>query len=272
MVTGGGTGLGKVMALEFGRLGAKVAVVSRDETHRREGLDALEALGVKATDAACDVRDPDAIAAAFDKIENDLGGPVDVLVNNAAAMFPVAASKLSPNGWRVVIDIVLNGTFNCSREFAARLREVDKPGAILNILATQAFTGGPAMSHSAAAKAGVDNMTKSLAVEWGVDGIRVNSLAPGIFAHGDMRSEFTTLAGDAGFEGRTPGVRTGRLQEFGWAATYMCSPYASYLSGHTMVLDAAGMHRKEFTPSRFVPIEEQLSVLPQRTPKPASGK
>jgi NAD(P)-dependent dehydrogenase (short-subunit alcohol dehydrogenase family) len=219
----------------------------------------VTALGARAAQAAADIRDPEQVAAAFGAIEAELG-LVTVLVNNASANFPVVAEDLSPNGWRAVTDIVLTGTFLCSREFAKRLIAAGRPGAILNILATQAFTGGPGMVHTSAAKAGVDNLTKTLAVEWGPYGIRVNSLAPGMFYHENFRAEFQALRRDQEeFDSRSPGGRTGRVQEMGWAATYACSRFASYLSGHTLVLDGAGWQRRSFVPPVFVPVRAQLA-------------
>src|SRR4249920_2437371 len=106
LITGGGTGLGKAMAVEFARLGAAVAVASRDEGHRARGVAAVEAVGGHAAGVAMDVRQPESVAAAFDSVERSLG-PVGVLINNAAGNFPVAAADLSPNGWRSVVDIVL---------------------------------------------------------------------------------------------------------------------------------------------------------------------
>lgn len=113
MVTGGGTGLGKAMATEFARLGARIVIASRSADHHAKGIAAVEAAGGEAMAVAVDVRQPEAIAAAFDAAEARFG-PVDVLVNNAAGNFPVAAENLSPNGWRAVTDIVLDGTFFCS--------------------------------------------------------------------------------------------------------------------------------------------------------------
>jgi NAD(P)-dependent dehydrogenase (short-subunit alcohol dehydrogenase family) len=118
-VTGGGTGIGKGLALEFARLGAAVAVLSRKPEHLAKGVAALEALGARACAVAMDVREPDAIARAFDEVERQLGA-VSVLVNNAAGNFPAPAEKLTPNGWRAVTQIVLDGTFFCSSEFARR--------------------------------------------------------------------------------------------------------------------------------------------------------
>ena len=113
-VTGGGTGLGKAFGLEFARLGATVAILSRNEEHRQRGVRAIESVGGKAIQAPLDVRDASAVAAAFDAIES-MAGPVDVLLNNAAGNFPVPAEDLSPNGYRTVVEIDIQGTFNCSR-------------------------------------------------------------------------------------------------------------------------------------------------------------
>ena len=184
LVTGGGTGLGKAMALEFGRLGAAVAVMSRKQEHLEAGVHALEKLGARAIAVQADIRQPDQIAAGFDRIESELGLP-DTLVNNAAGNFPVPAEDMSPNAWRTVVDIVLNGTFHCAREFARRHIAVGAPGSVINIGASYAWTGGPGFAHSAAAKAGVKNMTETLAVEWAPYGIRVNCLVPGLMPHED---------------------------------------------------------------------------------------
>ena len=138
--------------------------------------------------AECDIRDPASVAAAFDAAEDALGLP-DVLVNNAAANFPVPAEDMSPNAWRAVVDITLNGTFNCTREMGRRHLAAGTPGSVINIGASYAWTGGPGFAHSAAAKAGVKSLTESLAVEWGPYGIQVNCLVPGLFPHEDMTSD-----------------------------------------------------------------------------------
>ena len=260
LITGGGTGLGRAMAVEFARLGAAVAIVSRNPEHRAACVAAVEEAGGKGFGVAADVREADDVAAAFDAIEAALG-PVTVLVNNAAGNFQVPAEKLSANGWRAVTRIVLDGTFNCSREFAQRRIAAGGPGAILNIGATYAWTGGPGAVHSAAAKAGVANMTQTLSVEWGNHGIRVNSLAPGVFPHGDQDEHWGEgkEAQAAARAASVPGGRVGRLHELGWAATYLCSPFAVYVSGHNFVIDGANWHRRHgFSMPPYVPVQEHL--------------
>lgn len=270
MITGGGTGLGKGMAVEFGRLGARVAIVSRREEHRASGVAAVNEVGATAVGVSCDVRDPDAVAAAFDTITSELG-PVDVLVNNAAGNFPVPAEEMSFNAWKSVTGIVLDGTFLCSTELARRCIADDRDGVILNIGATYSWTGGPATAHSAAAKAGVTNLTQTLAVEWAPYGIRVNALAPGLFLHDDQAGGPMRAVGRDDDPGDTvPAGRTGRVHELGWTATWMCSPYASYLSGHTVVLDGANWLRRGLRMPKFVDIREQLGAA-LRKPGGAEG-
>lgn len=256
-VTGGGTGLGKGIALEFARLGAQIAILSRKPEHLTAGVEAMEAVGAKAVAVACDVRDAEAIARAFDEIEAKLD-PVDVLINNAAGNFPAPAEEMSPNGFRTVVDIVLNGTFNCSREFALRRLALGRGGAILNIGATYSWTGGPGTSHSAAAKAGVTNLTQSLAVEWAPDDIRVNCLAPGRFPHKDLPDHMTAHRVGETADSTIPGQRVGEVRELGWAATFLCSPYAAYITGHTLVVDGGNWLRRSLVMPEFVPIREQF--------------
>ena len=262
IVTGGGTGLGKAIAVEFARLGATLGIVSRKEEHRAAGVAAVEAVGSRAIGVECDIRQADQVAAAFSAVEEAFGLP-STLVNNAAGNFPVPAEDMSPNAWRAVVSIVLDGTFFCSREFARRHIAAGTPGSILNIGASYAWTGGPGFAHSAAAKAGVKNMTETLAVEWGPYGIRVNGLVPGLFPHED-EAEAIKGVPDRGKQEdrRAPAGRVGYPRELGWAATFLASPFASYVSGCTRVVDGANWQRRAMLQPEFTPIREQLGRPP----------
>ncbi len=264
LITGGGTGLGKAMALEFARLGAAIAIISRKPEHLESGMAAIRELGGEVAAVPCDIRDPDQIARAFDQIEEAIG-PVTVLVNNAAANFPVAAETMSANAWRTVTQIVLDGTFFCATEFTRRRLVAGEGGAILNIGATYSWTGGPGTAHSAAAKAGVTNLTQSLAVEWAPDDIRVNCLAPGLFLNEDHPDNLVKgVKGGAGRESsrpasRVPAGRTGAMHELGWAATYLCSPFAGYITGHTLVVDGANWLRRSLVMPEFETVRDTIA-------------
>ena len=259
-VTGGGTGLGKAIAGEFARLGASVVVASRKPEHLAAGEEALAALGAPVLTATCDIRDADSISAAFDAATEAFGLP-QVLVNNAAANFPVPAEDMSPNAWRTVVDITLNGTYLCCREFGRRHLAAGTPGSIINVGASYAWTGGPGFAHSAAAKAGVKNLTESLAVEWGPYGIQVNSLVPGLFPHEDMTADITSsLDRTHDKDPAQPALRVGQRQELGWAATFLASPYARFISGHTLVVDGANWQRRTLTNPPVVTVREQMGL------------
>lgn len=265
VVTGGGTGLGKAIALEFGRLGARLVIASRKEEHLAAGREALQDLGADVVTQRCDIREADDVAALFDAAEQAFGLP-GVLVNNAAANFPVPAEDMSPNAWRTVVDITLTGTFLCSREFGRRHLAARTPGSIVNIAASYAWTGGPGFAHSAAAKAGVKNLTETLAVEWGPYGIQVNALVPGLFPHEDMTADIqanldgSTAASD--HDARQPALRVGHRQELGWAATFLASPYARFVSGHTLVVDGANWQRRALANPPVVAVRDQMGRPP----------
>jgi NAD(P)-dependent dehydrogenase (short-subunit alcohol dehydrogenase family) len=262
VVTGGGTGLGKAIASEFARLGASIVIASRKDDHLDAGRAAMEELGAPVLTTTCDIRDPDSIAAAFDAAETAFGLP-GVLVNNAAANFPVPAEDMSPNAWRTVVDITLNGTFFCAREFCRRHLVAGTPGSIINVGASYAWTGGPGFVHSAAAKAGVKNLTESLAVEWGPYGIQVNGLVPGLFPHEDMTADIRgNLDRTSDKDPCQPALRVGERQELGWAATFLASPYARFISGHTLVVDGANWQRRSLTNPEVVTVRDQMGRGP----------
>jgi NAD(P)-dependent dehydrogenase (short-subunit alcohol dehydrogenase family) len=261
VVTGAGTGLGKAIASEFARLGANIVVLSRKAEHLEAADTDIGALGEVLT-VACDIREPDQIAAAFDAAEARFGLP-GVLVNNAAANFPVPAEDMSPNAWRTVVDITLNGTFFVAREFARRHLAAGSPASIINVGATYAWTGGPGFAHSAAAKAGVKNMVETLAVEWGPYGIQVNGLVPGLFPHEDMTADIQgNLARTNDKDICQPALRVGRPRELGWAATFLASPYGRFISGHTMVVDGANWQRRTLTQPPVVTVRDQMGKGP----------
>jgi NAD(P)-dependent dehydrogenase (short-subunit alcohol dehydrogenase family) len=261
-ITGGGTGLGKAIGTEFARLGADLVIASRKPEHLEAGKKAAEATGSRVLTVRCDIRDPDQIAVAFEEATSTFGLP-DVLINNAAANFPVPAEDMSPNAWRTVVDITLNGTFFCAREFARRHLETGTPGSIINVGASYAWTGGPGFAHSAAAKAGVKNMVETLAVEWGPYGIQVNGLVPGLFPHEDMTADITgNLDRTSEKDACQPALRVGRLRELGWAATFLASPYARFISGHTLVVDGANWQRRTLTNPSVVTVRDQMGRDP----------
>lgn len=279
LVTGGGTGLGKAVAAEFARLGADVVIVSRRAAHLEPALEELAGLsrdGGTVTAAVCDIRDPDRIAEVFDAAEAAHGRTPDVLVNNAAANFPVPAEDMSPNAWRTVVDITLNGTFYMTREFGRRHLAAGTPGSVIAVGASYAWTGGPGFAHSAAAKAGVKNLVETLAVEWGPYGIQVNGLVPGLMPHEDMTGDIRAnlerggpgggLGGDlsrgADHDARQPALRVGAPRELGWAATFLASPYARFISGHTLVVDGANWQRRGLVSPPVVTVREQMGRGP----------
>lgn len=266
LVTGGGTGLGKAIATEFARLGADLVIASRRAEQlkaAREELAAVPGAG-RVTAAVCDIRDPERVADVFDAAQAAFGLP-DVLVNNAAANFPSPAEDLSPNAWRAVVDITLTGTWFMTREFGRRHLAAGTGGSIVNIGASYAWTGGPGFAHSAAAKAGVKSLVETLAVEWGPYGIQINGLVPGLFPHGDMsediRGGLERAAPDAK-DARQPALRVGAPRELGWAATFLASPYARFVTGHTLVVDGANWQRRSVVNPEVVPVRTQLGRGP----------
>jgi NAD(P)-dependent dehydrogenase (short-subunit alcohol dehydrogenase family) len=262
LVTGGGTGLGKAIASEFARLGASLVIASRKAEHLEAGETAMKELGAPVLAVTCDIRDEESISSAFDEAEGAFTLPA-VLVNNAAANFPVPAEDMSANAWRTVVDITLNGTFLCSREFARRHMTIGTPGSIVNVGASYGWTGGPGFAHSAAAKAGVKNLTETLAVEWGPYGIQVNGLVPGLFPHEDMTEDIQqNLARTGDKDACQPAMRVGRRQELGWAATFLASPYARFISGHTLVVDGANWQRRSLTNPPVVTVRDQMGRGP----------
>jgi NAD(P)-dependent dehydrogenase (short-subunit alcohol dehydrogenase family) len=237
IVTGGGSGLGRAMAIELARLGASVVVAGRRQEALDETVRLITERGGQALAQPTDVREPEAVdalvAAAVDGF-----GRVDALVNNAAGNFVVKAEDLSPNGWRAVVGIVLDGTFLCSRAAGRRMIEQGEGGAILSVIASYAWTGGPGTLHSAAAKAGVQALTKTLAVEWAEHGIRANCICPGpTDTEGAGQALWPTGEDRARVAATVPLGRLASPEEVAVWAAALCSPYAGYITGETLTID-----------------------------------
>lgn len=236
-VTGGGSGLGKSMAVAFAHEGATVCVIGRRQEALDETVDLIAQKGGRAFGFSCDVREPARVEAVVAEIL-ERTGRIDVLVNNAAGNFVAPSEKLSPNGFKSVVDIVLNGTFHCTRSAFEALR--DARGSILNIIATYAWSGEPGALHSACAKAGVLAMTRTLAAEWGQFGIRVNAIAPGpIHTEGTDKNLWSVADVEKYVVAQVPLGRLGAPDDVSRAALWLCSDDAQWVSGAALPVDGA---------------------------------
>jgi NAD(P)-dependent dehydrogenase (short-subunit alcohol dehydrogenase family) len=238
-LTGGGTGLGRSMALQFAALGAKLFLVGRREEPLKQVCDEIRAGGGQAGFASCDVRDPAAVEAAAEKATQQFGH-IDTLVNNAAGNFIARTEKLSPNAFNTVVGIVLQGTFFCTQAFAKRWISAKSGGNVLNIVTTYASAncGSAFVVPSACAKAGVLAMTTSLAVEWAKYRIRLNAIAPGPFP---TEGAWSRLMASKQFEEhakeKAPMKRFGRHEELTSLAAFLLSDMAQYINGECVVID-----------------------------------
>lgn len=233
VVTGGGTGIGFEVAMLAGRLGAKAAICGRRETVLREAADRLTQEAIQVAHHVCDIRVPESVDAF---VANTMAvfGRIDVLVNNAGGQFPTPAEHLSPKGFDAVVRNNLSGTWTMTHAVATRAMIPKKRGRIVNVIA-QIVRGFPGMVHTGAARAGVDNMTKTLAVEWATHGVRVNAVAPGVIATTGTAQyppellEFGRRA--------TPLKRLGTAEEVARAIVFLASDAADFITGQTLYID-----------------------------------
>ena len=234
VVTGGGSGIGLAIAAELIELGATVVIAGRKEDKLQA---AAETLGERAHPVVCNIRDEDQVKALMARAV-ELGGRIDYLVNNAGGQFPSPAAWIRTKGWNAVIETNLTGTFLCCREaFAASMN--DHGGAIVNIIADM-WRGFPGMAHTGAARAGVDNLTKSLSLEWAWRGIRVNAVAPGIIlSSGYDNYDATFQKAFLEMADNIPARRLGTEEEVASAVTWLLSPGAAYTTGATLRVDGA---------------------------------
>jgi peroxisomal 2,4-dienoyl-CoA reductase len=234
LVTGGGTGICRGIALAFARHGCHVAITSRKMEHLQPTVEELRGIGVRALARAADVRDPVAVGETVAAAVAELGR-LDILINGAAGNFVCLAENLSPNGFGTVVDIDLKGTFNASRAALPHLKA--RGGSVINISATLPYLGTMGQSHAAAAKAGIDSLTRTLAVEWGSLGIRVNGIAPGPIDGTEGVRRLTSEASREQAVRTCPMGRLGTTDDIANAALYLCSDAASYVNGVTLVVD-----------------------------------
>jgi citronellol/citronellal dehydrogenase len=235
IVTGGGSGLGRASALELAACGATVIVCGR----RREPLDETAARGEEATIEAqeCDIREEEQVAALVDGVL-ERHGHIDVLVNNAGGQYMVPAEDITPKGFRTVIQLNVEGTWLMSHAVATKAMIPEgRGGKIVNITLSP-HHGLPAMAHSSAARAAVENLTRVLSVEWARFGIKLTALAAGHFDTETLRTKYPRQVVE-GVAKTVPLQRLGTEEEFAWLVAYIASPGGDYLSGAILTIDGA---------------------------------
>jgi NAD(P)-dependent dehydrogenase (short-subunit alcohol dehydrogenase family) len=240
IVTGGGRGMGRAIALRFAELGANVTVAGRHSETLDPAAAEIEALGVKALAQVTDIRETGQVeamvAATLERF-----GRIDFLVNNAGGQFPARPSEISDRGWRAVVDLNLHGTWNVINRVAPLLI-AQKSGAVVNIVHVYSFErGAPPFIHSGAARAGVVSMTRTLANYWARHNVTVNALAPGSIATEGLREKEYAQLGTPDYEKHQvadiPAHRLGERDEMAEIAAFLCSPAARYINGAAIVAD-----------------------------------
>jgi len=233
VVSGAGSGLGKAIAALFAKLGANLIICGRDEEKLAVATSFFEGLGGRVSAHALSIRDPEAVEDFMARAWTDFGG-VDVLVNNAGGQFPQAAIDFKPKGWNAVIDTNLNGTWYMTQAAARRWMAAEAPGNVVNIVA-DIWRGLPGIAHTAAARAGVIYLSKSIAVEWAPNNIRVNCVAPGCCettAFGLYPPE-----GAASYQQSNPMLKAGDAWDIAEACIYLAAPSGKFITGEVITVD-----------------------------------
>ena len=236
LVSGGGTGIGRAIALLFARLGAQVVICGRTQEKLERVAQFARAQGATMLPIAANVREPEQVQALFARIAAECG-TLSAVINNAGGQFPQAAIDYSAKGWNAVIDTNLNGTWHMMQAAARHWRDAGQPGALVNLVAV-VDPGIPGIAHSMAARAGVIGATRTVAVEWAPLNIRVNCIAPGLTA-----SEGLNVYPEAArrqFHRANPMRRPGSLREIAESAVFLASPAASFMTGEVMTVDGGG--------------------------------
>jgi len=235
LVTGGGTGIGVAVARELARQGATVVIASRKAEHYERAAAGLsQELGRPVLGLQLDIRDRDRVTTAVDEVVTRCGS-LDILVNNGGGQFLCAAEQISPRGWDAVLATNLTGTWNLTRQVAERWM-LDHGGSIVSVtMLTE--RGFPGMAHSVAARAGVQAMTRTLAVEWASRGVRCNCVAPGIIASSGLLNYPAGLELGRAQQSYTPAKRLGSCEEVAWTVAFLAGPGGGYVTGQTLCVD-----------------------------------
>ncbi|MFQ5550000.1 MAG: SDR family oxidoreductase [Gemmatimonadales bacterium] len=240
-ITGGATGIGLSIAREYVRHGASVAIASRNADHHHAAAQALEPFGTSVRTYEANVRDADSVRTAVDRAANDLGG-LDVVINNAAGNFYAPSETITPNGWKAIVETDLDGTFYTSQAAYPWLQD-NGGGSIISISMTLHYRGWPMMAPATAAKAGVDALTKTLALEWGPTNIRINAIAPGPIPTEGVKRAFTAVDDDVNsaidekLAAKIPLGRLGKPSDVAQMAVYLASDAAAWITGAIFVVD-----------------------------------
>jgi 2,4-dienoyl-CoA reductase [(3E)-enoyl-CoA-producing], peroxisomal len=237
LITGGGTGIGFGIASSLAGAGAEVAIASRKPEHLTPAAEQLRARGARVSAVEVNVREPESVARMVEQVGNE-HGRIDILVNNAAGNFYAPTATLSPNGWRAVVETDLYGTFFCCQAVYPAMKS-QGGGRIVSISMTLHYRGWPLMVHATAAKAGVDALTRTLALEWAGDHITVNAVAPGPIPTEGVKKAFAPSGKDAPAlsEAAIPLGRWGTPEDIGQMVTYLVSPAGDWITGAIMVVD-----------------------------------